>query len=178
MACCLPCSGSRWRDYLRWPDRTGPAGHEKTHRLFECGPWVCHLGIFALNQRGLEGALLQMINHGVTTGALFLCVGMVYERSHSRELFRRRRAWQIHAHLCDVPDVFRCRRWLSRHKQLCGQVSHSGRAFFNNKIVAVCAVPGAILAAAYMLRMLQCDLGRHKQSPTSRACTIWAGVRQ
>ena len=44
------------------------------------------LGIFVLNTRGLEGAILQMINHGVTTGALFLCVGMIYERTHSREL--------------------------------------------------------------------------------------------
>ncbi|MDH4321220.1 MAG: NADH-quinone oxidoreductase subunit M, partial [Desulfobulbaceae bacterium] len=44
------------------------------------------LGIFVLNTNGIEGAILQMINHGVTTGALFLCVGMIYERTHSREL--------------------------------------------------------------------------------------------
>ena len=44
------------------------------------------LGIFVLNKQGIEGAILQMINHGVTTGALFLCVGMIYERTHSREL--------------------------------------------------------------------------------------------
>jgi NADH-quinone oxidoreductase subunit M len=44
------------------------------------------LGIFVLNTRGVEGAILQMINHGVTTGALFFCVGMIYERTHSREL--------------------------------------------------------------------------------------------
>ena len=44
------------------------------------------LGIFAMNSQGIEGSILQMINHGVTTGALFLCVGMIYERTHSREL--------------------------------------------------------------------------------------------
>jgi len=44
------------------------------------------LGIFVLNIQGIEGSILQMINHGVTTGALFLCVGMIYERTHSREL--------------------------------------------------------------------------------------------
>ncbi len=44
------------------------------------------LGIFVFNSRGIEGAILQMINHGVTTGALFICVGMIYERTHSREL--------------------------------------------------------------------------------------------
>ena len=44
------------------------------------------LGLFALNQRGLEGGILQMINHGVVTGALFLAIGMVYERTHTREI--------------------------------------------------------------------------------------------
>jgi NADH-quinone oxidoreductase subunit M len=44
------------------------------------------LGIFALNVQGLEGGLLQMINHGVITGGLFLSVGIIYERTHSREI--------------------------------------------------------------------------------------------
>jgi NADH-quinone oxidoreductase subunit M len=44
------------------------------------------LGIFTLNRSGLEGAILQMINHGIVTGALFLCVGMIYERTHTREI--------------------------------------------------------------------------------------------
>jgi NADH-quinone oxidoreductase subunit M len=44
------------------------------------------LGIFALNSQGVEGGILQMINHGVVTGALFLCVGVIYERTHSRQI--------------------------------------------------------------------------------------------
>ena len=44
------------------------------------------LGIFTLNRSGIEGAILQMINHGIITGALFLCVGMIYERTHTREI--------------------------------------------------------------------------------------------
>ncbi len=44
------------------------------------------LGIFALNQTGLEGSLLQQINHGISTGALFLIVGLLYERRHTREI--------------------------------------------------------------------------------------------
>jgi NADH-quinone oxidoreductase subunit M len=44
------------------------------------------LGIFSLTQRGVEGAVLQMINHGIVSSALFLCVGMIYERTHSREI--------------------------------------------------------------------------------------------
>ena len=44
------------------------------------------LGIFTLKHNGVEGAILQMINHGIVSAALFLCVGMIYERTHSREI--------------------------------------------------------------------------------------------
>ncbi len=44
------------------------------------------LGIFALNEQGISGAVLQMVNHGLSTGALFLMVGMLYERRHTRLL--------------------------------------------------------------------------------------------
>jgi len=42
------------------------------------------LGIFALNQQGIQGGILQMVNHGIVTGALFLCIGMIYQRTHTR----------------------------------------------------------------------------------------------
>ena len=44
------------------------------------------LGIFTLDRGGVEGAILQMINHGIISAALFLCVGMIYERTHTREI--------------------------------------------------------------------------------------------
>jgi NADH-quinone oxidoreductase subunit M len=44
------------------------------------------MGIFLFNKNGLEGGILQMFNHGITTGALFLCVGIIYERTHTRSL--------------------------------------------------------------------------------------------
>ncbi len=44
------------------------------------------LGLYALNTQGIEGGILQMINHGIVTGALFLCIGMVYERTHTRAI--------------------------------------------------------------------------------------------
>jgi NADH-quinone oxidoreductase subunit M len=44
------------------------------------------LGIFTLNHSGIEGAILQMINHGIITGALFVCVGMIYDRTHTRNI--------------------------------------------------------------------------------------------
>jgi len=52
---------------------------------------VSHLGfvtagIFVMNQQGIDGGLLQMINHGISTGGLFLIVGMIYERRHTREM--------------------------------------------------------------------------------------------
>src|SRR5947209_9583294 len=46
----------------------------------------CMLGMFALNVTGLSGSLLQMVNHGLSTGALFLLVGMLYERYHTRKM--------------------------------------------------------------------------------------------
>ena len=46
----------------------------------------CVLGIYALNQTAIEGSILQMVNHGLSTGALFLLVGVVYERRHTRML--------------------------------------------------------------------------------------------
>ena len=46
----------------------------------------CMLGMFALNEVGFSGSLLQMINHGLSTGALFLLVGMIYERYHTRQM--------------------------------------------------------------------------------------------
>jgi len=46
----------------------------------------CMLGIFALNHLGVEGGVLQMVNHGLSTGALFALVGMVYERYHTRRI--------------------------------------------------------------------------------------------
>ena len=42
------------------------------------------LGLFALNSQGVQGGVIQMINHGLSTGALFLLVGMIYERRHTR----------------------------------------------------------------------------------------------
>ena len=46
----------------------------------------CVLGIFAMNQASIEGSILQMVNHGLSTGALFLLVGVIYERRHTRLL--------------------------------------------------------------------------------------------
>jgi NADH-quinone oxidoreductase subunit M len=53
------------------------------------------LGLFALNHQGIQGGILQMVNHGLSTGALFLLVGMIYERRHTRELSEFGGLWRV-----------------------------------------------------------------------------------
>jgi NADH-quinone oxidoreductase subunit M len=53
------------------------------------------LGLFALNPQGIQGGILQMVNHGLSTGALFLIVGMIYERRHTRELEAFGGLWKV-----------------------------------------------------------------------------------
>ena len=53
------------------------------------------LGLFALNAQGISGGILQMINHGLSTGALFLIVGMIYERRHTREIDAFGGLWKV-----------------------------------------------------------------------------------
>jgi NADH-quinone oxidoreductase subunit M len=53
------------------------------------------LGLFALNPLGIQGSILQMVNHGISTGALFLIVGMIYERRHTRDLSAFGGLWTV-----------------------------------------------------------------------------------
>jgi NADH-quinone oxidoreductase subunit M len=53
------------------------------------------LGIFALSMQSLSGSILQMVNHGLSTGALFLIVGMLYERTHTREMSDYGGIWKV-----------------------------------------------------------------------------------
>lgn len=114
------------------------------------------LGIFVLNQRGLEGAILQMINHGVTTGALFFCVGMIYERTHSRELATAAGIGKYMPIFVTFLAFFSLSSLaFPGTNSFVGEFLILVGTFTVNKTLAVCAIPGAVLAAAYMLRMLQ-----------------------
>ena len=61
----------------------------------------CMLGLFSLNSIGATGSVMYMINHGLSTGALFLCIGMIYERYHTKDmdklggLFRKMPVWSF-----------------------------------------------------------------------------------
>jgi NADH-quinone oxidoreductase subunit M len=114
------------------------------------------LGIFVLNSRGIEGSLLQMINHGVTTGALFLCVGMIYERTHSRELALATGIGKYMPWFVTFLAVFSLSSFgFPGTNSFIGELLVLAGTFEHDKILALAAIPGAVLAAAYMLRMLQ-----------------------
>ena len=122
------------------------------------------LGIFALNKAGLEGAMLVMINHGVTTGALFIVVGIIYERLHTRDLAKAAGMGKVMPVFAMFMGVFALsslafpgtNSFIGEFLVLSGGFSAilSGSAPVS-KVLIICIVPGVVLAAAYMLRMLQ-----------------------
>ncbi|MBF0319442.1 MAG: NADH-quinone oxidoreductase subunit M [Nitrospirae bacterium] len=114
------------------------------------------LGIFSLNIQGLEGGILQMINHGVITGALFLCVGMVYERSHTRLI-------ADYGGLANVMPVFAgffmvftfASVGLPGTNGFVGEFLILIGGFTANKPVGILAATGVIIGAVYMLWLYQ-----------------------
>ena len=114
------------------------------------------LGVFALNTQGLQGGILQMINHGLSTGALFLAVGMIYERRHTREIaefggLAERLPWfaAIFLIIClsslGLPGL---NGFVGEFLILLG-------AFRVDPTVAAVSATGVILAAIYLLWMYQ-----------------------
>ncbi|MCL4177012.1 MAG: NADH-quinone oxidoreductase subunit M [Verrucomicrobia bacterium] len=114
------------------------------------------LGIFALNRPGIEGAILQMINHGITTGALFIAVGIIYERLHTRELDQAAGLGPRMPIFATFLVVFGLSSLaFPGTNSFIGEFLVLSGGFMVSKVMVVCAVPGVVLAAAYMLRMLQ-----------------------
>ena len=114
------------------------------------------LGMFALNSQGITGSILQMINHGISTGALFLIVGMVYERRHTRLI-------QDFGGLSYRMPIFAAVFAITMFSSIglpglngfVGEFLILVGAFQNNKIYAGIAMLGIILGAAYMLWLFQ-----------------------
>ena len=116
------------------------------------------LGVFALNYQGLTGGVLQMINHGLSTGALFLIVGLVYERRHTRLIADYGGLWKV----MPIFAVFFMVAMLSSigmpgipGNGFVGEFTILMGAFLVNKWWAVLAVTGIVLGAAYMLWLYQ-----------------------
>lgn len=114
------------------------------------------LGIFALNAQGIEGAILQMINHGITTGALFMCVGIIYERTHSRLIVDNSGLATPMPHYATFLVIFGLSSvGLPGMNSFVGEFLVLVGTFFWSKLTATLAALGIILAAVYILYMLQ-----------------------
>jgi len=114
------------------------------------------LGIFLLNLHGSQGALFQMLNHGITTGALFMMVGAVYERSHSREIADNLGLGKYLPVFMGFWGVLAFSSFaFPGTNNFVGEFLVFTAAFEKNLWIGALTVPGALLAAAYMLRLTQ-----------------------
>src|SRR6056297_2314861 len=110
------------------------------------------MGIFAANQQGIDGAIFQMISHGFVSGALFLCVGVIYDRMHTREidayggLVNRMPAYALIFMLFTMANV-----GLPGTSGFVGEFLTLMGMFQVNTWVAAVAATGVILSAAYAL---------------------------
>ncbi len=114
------------------------------------------LGMFSLNATGMDGAVIQMINHGLTTGALFACVGVIYERYHTREmselggLWNRLPLWAFFIILAAMGSAA-----LPGLNGFVGEFPILLGMYAKDRGYAVAATIGMILGAYYLLWMLQ-----------------------
>src|SRR6516165_521169 len=116
----------------------------------------CTLGIFALNPVGLSGSVLQQINHGISTGALFLIVGILYERRHTREIAEYGGISEVMPLYATITMImFLSSMGLPLLNGFVGEFTILQGTFMENWKWAAWAVPGVILAAAYLLWLYQ-----------------------
>jgi len=116
----------------------------------------CTLGIFALNPAGLSGSVLQQINHGISTGALFLIVGILYERRHTREISEYggiSNVMPVYATITMI--MFLSSMGLPLLNGFVGEFTILQGTFMENWRWVAWAVPGVVLAAAYLLWLYQ-----------------------
>ena len=116
----------------------------------------CTLGIFALTPLGLSGSVLQQINHGISTGALFLIVGILYERRHTREIAEYggiSNVMPVYATITMI--MFLSSMGLPLLNGFVGEFTILQGTFMENWRWGAWAVPGVVLAAAYLLWLYQ-----------------------
>jgi len=110
------------------------------------------MGLFALNRQGIDGAVFQMISHGFVSGALFLCVGVIYDRMHTREikayggLVNRMPLYAVIFMIFTMANV-----GLPGTSGFVGEFLTLVGAFKANTTVALLATTGVVLSAAYAL---------------------------
>ena len=110
------------------------------------------LGTFALNRQGIEGGVLQMVNHGLSTGALFFLVGMIYERRHTREIAELKGLQKSAPIMAAVFTVVMFSSiGLPGLNGFVGEFLTLLGAFASHRWWAVVAAVGVIIAALYLL---------------------------
>ena len=113
---------------------------------------IVTIGIFIVNQQGLEGAMIQMISHGIVSAALFLCVGVIYDRMHTRNinfyggLVNKMPKYSIMFMLFVLASI-----GLPGTSGFIGEFLVILGAFQKNSFIALFAALGIILGAIYML---------------------------
>ncbi len=130
------------------------------------------LGMFAFNEEGLEGSILQMVNHGLSTGALFLLVGMLYERRHTREIRDfggLARPMPVFAALFGIVTMSSI--GLPALNGFVGEFLILVGTFLVHPALAAAATFGVVLAAAYMLWMYRRVMFGPLQNPENRGLT-------
>jgi len=123
------------------------------------------LGLFALNPEGIAGAILQMVNHGLSTGALFLLVGMIYEQTHTREIKVYGGLWKITPIFGTIMLIVSLSSmglpglngFVGEFTILLGAwgAGQNGVFYFGNVWFAAISALGVIMAAVYILYMFQ-----------------------
>src|SRR5574341_1362298 len=114
------------------------------------------LGLFALPSQGLEGGILQMLNHVISTGALFLAVGVIYERTHTRQLADYGGiAAKVPVYAAFLMIITLSSIGLPGTNGFIGEFTVLLGAFQFGKPYAVIAALGVVLGAGYMLWMYQ-----------------------
>jgi NADH-quinone oxidoreductase subunit M len=168
----MPGTAWAWAEFLLWLSVIGiiygalVAMAQRDWKKLIAYSSVSHLGfvmlgVFTYNQVGLNGGLLQMINHGLSTGALFLIVGIIYERRHTREIAE-------YGGLSKVMPVFAVMFMIFTLSSIgmpalngfIGEFTILAGAFqivpaLGGKIFAVLGATGIVLGAAYMLWLYQ-----------------------
>lgn len=112
------------------------------------------LGLFIYNAMGIEGGILQMFNHGISTSALFLCIGLIYERTHTREL----NAYGGLAKAVPIYTTFLTIFTLSSlaipgTNSFISELLVLTGTFAQNRVLAGISIIGAMLGAVYLLGM-------------------------
>ena len=118
------------------------------------------LGLFAMNPEGIAGGILQMVNHGLSTGALFLLVGMIYEQTHTREMAVYGGLWKITPVFGTVMLIVALSSMgLPGLNGFVGEFTILLGAFgsqsIGTNVYAIVSALGVIMAAVYILYMFQ-----------------------